>query len=114
MNSERKDKPQYKIGSRIRKYREALGLSQKDLADKLGISNSRVSNWEQGINRPDADMLAELCAILEVSPSELLEVKLTEDEFTSQEREVIRAYRSKPDLQHAVHVLLGIEKEPAK
>lgn len=42
----------YEIGNRIRKYREECKLSQKDLAQKLGVSNSRVSNWEQGINRP--------------------------------------------------------------
>ncbi len=111
MNSEKKEKPQYKIGSRIRKYREAIGLSQKDLADKLGISNSRVSNWEQGINRPDADMLGDLCVALNVSPSELLDVRLDPEEFTSKEKEVLTAYRDKPELRHAVHLLLGIDDE---
>lgn len=48
----------YEIGARIRKYREMSGFSQKELAQKIGVSNSRVSNWEQGINRPDADILA--------------------------------------------------------
>ena len=42
----------YEIGARIRKYREMSGFSQKELAQKIGVSNSRVSNWEQGINRP--------------------------------------------------------------
>ena len=48
----------YEIGARIRAFREARGLTQKELADRLQINNNRVSNWEQGINRPDADMLA--------------------------------------------------------
>lgn len=38
----------YEIGARIRKYREMRGFSQKELAQKIGVSNSRVSNWEQG------------------------------------------------------------------
>ena len=98
----------YEIGKRIRKYREARGFSQIQLAEKLGISNSRVSNWEQGINRPDADILAEMCRVLDVSPSELLDVHLSTDELDEKEKKVVKAYRSKPELQQAVDILLGI------
>lgn len=100
----------YEIGKRIRQYRESRGMSQKELASKIGVSNSRVSNWEKGINRPDADILAELCRALQVSPSALLDVRLSTDELTDQERKVIQAYRIKTDLQHAVNILLGIEE----
>lgn len=99
----------YEIGNRIRKYREDRKLSQKQLAELIGVSNSRVSNWEQGINRPDADILAELCRALKVSPSELLDVHLSDEEITEQERKVLQAYREKTELQHAVNILLGIE-----
>ena len=100
----------YELGTKIRKYRQVAGLSQKELASRLGISNSRVSNWEQGINRPDADMLADICRVLEVSPSDLLGVTLTDDEFSSEERALIAAYRAKPDVQQAVKILLGVEE----
>lgn len=99
----------YEIGERIRKYREELGISQKELAQRLGVSNSRVSNWEQGINRPDANILADICRALNVSPSELLNVRLSLDEFTERERRIIMAYRAKKDLQRAVDILLEIE-----
>jgi transcriptional regulator with XRE-family HTH domain len=99
----------YEIGARIRKYREMRGFSQKELAQKIGVSNSRVSNWEQGINRPDADILADICKALNVSPSELLDVRLSPDDLNEQERKVIIAYRTKPDLQKAVNILLGLE-----
>lgn len=99
----------YEIGTRIRKYREESEFSQKELAQKLGVSNSRISNWEQGINRPDADILADLCRILNVSPGELLDVHLTDDELSGQERKVIQAYRKHPDRRQAVNILLGIE-----
>ena len=101
----------YEIGKRIRKYREDRKLSQKDLADMIGVSNSRISNWEKGINRPDADMLADLGRALKVSPSELLDVRLSTDELNDQERKVIQAYRTKTELQQAVNILLGIEEE---
>ena len=99
----------YEIGNRIRKYRENRGLNQKELAKLIGVSNSRVSNWEQGINRPDADILAEICKALNVSPSELLDVRLSTDELNDQERKVIMAYRTKTELQNAVNILLGID-----
>lgn len=101
----------YEIGSRIRKYREENNLSQKQLAEKIGVSNSRVSNWEQGLNRPDADILAEMCVALDVSPSLLLGIKVTGDELTEQERKVLKAYREKEDIRQAVHILLGISEK---
>lgn len=101
----------YEIGSRIRKYREERGLNQKQLANLIGVSNSRVSNWEQGLNRPDADIIADICRALQVSPSDLLDVRLSPDELNDQERKVIKAYRTKTDLQQAVNILLGIDDE---
>lgn len=101
----------YEIGSRIRKYREENNLSQKQLAEKNGVSNSRVSNWEQGLNRPDADILAAICVALDVSPSLLLGIQVTGDELTEQERKVLKAYREKEDVRQAVHILLGVSEE---
>lgn len=101
----------YELGSRIRKFREIRKLSQKELAELIGVSNSRVSNWEQGINRPDADILADICRALNVSPSELLNVHLPDDELSSKERDVLRAYRQKPELHQAVDILLGVGDE---
>ena len=101
----------YEIGGRIRLYRKQSGLTQEQLASKINVTKSRVSNWEQGINRPDADILADICRALNVSPSDLLYVHLSTDELTDHERKVIRAYRSKPEIQQAVNILLGVEGE---
>lgn len=101
----------YDIGARIRKYREDRGLNQKQLADLIGVSNSRISNWEKGVNRPDADILAGLCRALNVSPSDLLDVHLSADELSDKERMVIQAYRKKAELHKAVDILLGINEE---
>ena len=43
----------YAIGQRIRKYRKAKGLSQEQLAEKLGVSNKTISKWETGKCMPD-------------------------------------------------------------
>ena len=57
---------------------------------------------------PDADILADIFRALNISPSVLLDVRLSSDELNEKEREIIRAYRSKPELQPAVDILLGI------
>lgn len=100
----------YEIGSRIRKYREQIGLSQKEFARLIGVSNARVSNWEQGINRPDVDVLADICSTLKVDPNQLLDIQPGGGQFSDEEKLLIRQYRKKPGLQHAVKILLGIDK----
>lgn len=104
----------YEIGNRIRYFRELRSLNQKELAVRIGVSNSRISNWEQGINRPDADMLVLLCQALEVSADELLDMNTSNMRLTEDERQVIIKYRDKPDLHPAVHLLLGIEPQSAQ
>ena len=89
-------------------YSDIANLNKKELADKIGVSNSRVSNWEQCINRPDADMLAEICMALNVSPSLLLNVHIAEDNYSDKERRLIQSYRNKTDLQKAIDILLDI------
>lgn len=104
----------YEIGNRIRKYRKESGLTQEQLAEKISVTKSRVSNWEQGINRPDADIIGKICRALNVSPSDLLDVHLTDDELNAHEKKVIKAYRTKEDLQQAVDILLGVDDDTAE
>lgn len=98
----------YEIGSRICKYRKEKGLSQRDFAKLIGVSGSRVSNWEQGTHRPDVDIIADICKVLQVSPSDLLDIHLSTDELSEKERQLILSYREKKDLQKAVDILLNI------
>ena len=103
------NKQKYELGNRIKRLRKELGISQKELAVRIGVSNSRVSNWEQGINRPDADILSKLCSALQTSPSLLLGMKLTKDELSEKEWKVIRSYRIHTDVQKSVDRLLEID-----
>ena len=99
----------YQIGLRIRKFREANNMTQKQLADKIGVTGSRVSNWEQGVHRPDVEILANICTALNVSPSELLDIHININELSAHEQKLLTAYRKHTDLQRAVNILLGIE-----
>lgn len=51
----------------IRARRRALGLTQKELAERLGISDKTVSRWESGVQLPEASLLPEIAAALSVS-----------------------------------------------
>ena len=57
------------FGDRIRDARKAAGLTQRQLADNLGVSNTSISNWEKGLSRPDADMIQKLCHYLSLDPN---------------------------------------------
>lgn len=50
----------------IRELRKAAGLTQQDLAARLGISNMSVSNWERAIHEPSARQLVALADALGV------------------------------------------------
>lgn len=61
-----------KIGKYIAVKRKALGLTQKQLAEKLNMSDKSVSKWERGICLPDVTVYLELCKILGISINEFL------------------------------------------
>ena len=61
-----------RTGQFIARRRKAIGLMQKELADRLGVTNKAVSKWETGGGMPDISVLQELSRILEVSVDELL------------------------------------------
>lgn len=106
----RGDYMQYEIGKKIKMYRKKLNLNQKDFANLIGVSNSRVSNWEQGINRPDVDTLSIICDVLKISADDLLDIHLQEPQYTELEKKIISEYRKKPELQQAVNIILGIQQ----
>ena len=62
----------YEIGLRIREFREARGMTQRQLAREIGVNEEVISNWETGKNRPNVDVLKKLCGSLGVSADELL------------------------------------------
>lgn len=62
----------YKIGEFIAKKRKELGLKQKDLAEKLFVTDKTISRWENGNYMPDLTILVTLADILNTSVYELL------------------------------------------
>ena len=63
---------QEKIGKFILKCRKEKNLTQSELAEKLGVSDRTVGNWENGRNMPDLSLFKPLCEKLDISINELL------------------------------------------
>lgn len=70
------------FGENLKKLRKQKGLSQEDLAARLHVARQTISKWEKNSSVPDADILIRLAEILEVSVSELLDIK-TESESSN-------------------------------
>ena len=62
----------YKIGQRIRKYRKANGLSQEQLAEKIGISVTHMSHIETGNTKLSLSVFVDIAKALEVQADDLL------------------------------------------
>jgi len=61
------------IGRNIRKRRMELGLTQVDLAERLGITQTYLSDVEQGKRTPRTPRLAKFAEALEVNPTYLVD-----------------------------------------
>ena len=63
---------QEKIGKFIVKIRKEKKLTQQELAEKLGVSDRTIGNWENGRNMPDLSLFKPLCEELNISINDLL------------------------------------------
>jgi transcriptional regulator with XRE-family HTH domain len=61
------------IGARMRERRLALGVSQADLAEKVGITFQQIQKYEKGTNRISAARLFEICNALGVPLASMFE-----------------------------------------
>ena len=69
-----------KFGEFIAKLRKEQGMTQRELAEKLFVSDKAVSKWERGQSLPDITMLNPLADALGVTPAELLNCEKIENE----------------------------------
>lgn len=63
------------LGHRIADLRKESGMTQLDLAGKMGVTDKAVSKWERDLACPDVNSMARLAGIFGVSVDELMQVK---------------------------------------
>ncbi len=66
-----------KIGSLLYKLRKEKGMTQKEVADSMNISNKTISKWERGLGCPDISLLPELSEIFDVNIEKILQGELS-------------------------------------
>lgn len=71
---------QIRIGRFIAEERKRKGYTQRQLSEKLGISDKTVSKWERGNGFPEVSLLLPLCGELDISVNELLSGKRVSEE----------------------------------
>ena len=96
-----------KIGKYIASKRKSLGMTQKQLAEKLGMSDKSVSKWERGVCLPDVSVYKELCSILGISLNEFLAGEDIDQENMIQKSEtnIIEVIRDNINKQKCLKVM---------
>ena len=54
-----------KLAENIRGYRKSLGITQEQLAERLGITLGTVSKWERGSSEPDLGFIMRSCSMFQ-------------------------------------------------
>ncbi len=84
------------FGKYILQKRKEAGLSQRELAQRLFVSESAVSKWERGLSYPDITLVSSLCSVLNISEHELMTASddLHQREIEEQARRYLRIMKT--------------------
>lgn len=74
------------FGGMITALRKERGMTQLELAEKMGVTDKAVSKWERDLSYPDINTFPRLAEIFNVSIDELMQVKAPKDEKASSKR----------------------------
>lgn len=94
------------FGEYIRERRRAMGLTQREFAEKLYVTESAVSKWERGMSYPDVTLLRDICAVLGVTEHELLPAS-EDTERRSADRLAAKYLRLTRNYRAALYILFG-------
>lgn len=92
------------LGHRIADLRKESGMTQLDLAGKMGVTDKAVSKWERDLACPDVNSMARLAGIFGVSVDELMQVKAG----TNRNPKEGRLYDTLQLILKAVAVAMGV------
>ena len=84
------------VGMKIKEFRKNKKLTQQDLADLVGVKNSAISNYEQGIRIPKRDFLFRVANALGVSIDEFFPIQSEETSSTLSEINKISSQLEEP------------------
>ena len=98
-----------KTGRFIAERRKELGYNQKDLAEKLNVTDKAVSKWETGRSSPDVSLLMPLAEILNISVAEILNgEKISHEEISTASNEIIVKSLKKSKSKIVLAIILAL------
>lgn len=74
------------LGTKVSELRKARGMTQDELADKMGVSPQAVSKWENDLSMPDLPVLIELSDFFHISLDDFLKEKVQTVELLSEDK----------------------------
>ena len=74
------------LGMMISSLRKEKGMTQLELAEKMGVTDKAVSKWERDLSYPDINSIPKLAEIFEISVDELMQVKTETKENVNQNK----------------------------
>ena len=77
------------LGTMIAELRKQHGMTQLELAEKMGVTDKAVSKWERDLSCPDINSIPNLAEILGVSVEELMQVKKEAEAPVSKVAEIL-------------------------
>lgn len=87
---------------RLAELRKKNGLTQEQLAEKIGVSRQAVSKWESGLATPELENLRALCAVFQITLDELV------GQSPVQPAEQVQPEKEKPDFKNRLGLALCI------
>ena len=87
-----------KTGQLITELRKEKGLTQKQLAEALNVTDKAVSKWERGLSFPDISMLEPMSEVLDISIMEILAGKKQDENETLSREEALKLINDSVEL----------------
>lgn len=89
-------------------YLTLRGISQKELADKLNVTQAAVTNWIKGKNSPDIEIVANICDVLNITVTDLFGTNSIQQPSANTQA-LLSIFEKLTDENQ--HLLIQIEKE---
>ena len=98
------------LSENIKEFRIEKGLSQAELAQKVGVSQGAIYFWEKGINEPTAGCIIKLAKVFGVTADELLSYQSDKaDNLSERERKINKCFSALNESQQ--DILISVAEE---
>ena len=97
------------LGGTIRTIRKQAGMSQEDLSERTGLSQTSISQIESGIKRPSKRSLQKICSVLDIPEAVLFILALEDKDVPKARRKIFESIY--PEIRELTLQLLGDKKK---